>query len=473
MRQYKFFIFLLLVGLLLTTACEDYLDINENPNTATEAPINGLLANASSQTALNYYRVGNFTSYFVQYLASPNEGSNSDTYIESDYSGTWGNLYGAMTDLYDLQQFGLEKNAFQHVAVAKVLTAMNLGLLVDAWGAVPYSDAFTGETITPTYDSAEDIYDAIFELLAAAETDFDNPANEVNIDGDSDFVHGGDIEAWKLTIEALRARYLNHLSQTGNYDANAVLSAVSQSYQSNANDAEVTKFEIRNPWGQAALNNENLLLDGWLSDQFVDATNGTTFGVVDPRLMLLATLTEDSTFVGTPNGSGRVGDGTAAIESYLSTSGALSSDNSPLQLITYAEIKLIEAEAALRSNQTDRALMAFQEGIRASITKLFSLQGEDGSEAADTYLAEAYPDLTAGDLTLADVFREKYVALFLNPETWVDARRFDYQYEGFELPDNAALNTFILRVQYPDTELIRNTENTPAATLLDPLFWDK
>lgn len=473
MKQYKYSILLLVIGLLMTTACEDYLDINENPNTATEAPLDGLLANASSQTALNQFRVSNFTSYFVQYLASPNEGSNSDTYIESDYSGTWGNIYGVLTDLYDLQQFGAEKDAFHHIAVAKVLTAMNLGLLADSWGSVPFSDAFTGENITPSYDSAEAIYDAIFRLLMEAESDFDNSANAVVLDSDSDFIHAGDIEAWKLTIEAFRARYLNHLSQTSDYDANAVLSAVSQSYQSSADNAAVTKFEVRNPWAQVALDNENLLLDGWLSDQFVDATNGTTFGVVDPRLALLATPTEDGNFVGTPNGSGRAGDGTAAIESYLSTSGALSSDDSPLEIITYSELKFIEAEAALRSNQNDRALTAFQEGIRASITKLFSLQGEDGTEAADNYIAEAYPDLEADDLTLADVFREKYVALFLNPETWVDARRFDYQYEDFELPANPALGTFILRVQYPDTELIRNTENTPNVTLTDALFWDQ
>lgn len=473
MNQHKLTYFFLLFALLGSMGCEEYLDVNENPNTAIVAPLDGLLANASSQTGLNQYRVGTFTSYFVQYLASPNEGSNSDTYIESDYSGTWGSIYDAMTDLYDLQVFSAERNAYHHIGVAKVMTVMNLGLLADTWGAVPFSDAFTGETITPAFDSDEVIYNTIFRLLDEAEDDLSNPANEVNIDADSDFIHAGDLDSWAKTISALRARYLNHLSGTGNYDAGSVLSAVEGAYTSVDEDASLTKFQVRNPWAQQAVNNENLLLAGWLSEQFVDALNGTTFGVTDPRLALLATPTVDGDYVGTVNGAGRAGDGTEAVESYLSTEGALSSTNSPLEIITYAELKFIEAEAALRSGQNARALTAFETGVTASIEKMFSLLGQDGSSAAADYLQAAYPDLDAGDLTLDLIFREKYAALFLNPETWVDARRFDYKYTDFTLPENAALSEFIRRVQYPETELIRNTENTPSVTLTDRIFWNR
>lgn len=463
----------LLLALLLSAGCEEYLDVNDNPNTAIEAPLDGLLAYGSAQTGLNQFRVGSFTGFFVQYLASPNEGSNSDTYIESDYSGTWGSIYNTLTDLYDLQLFGAERNAYHHIAASKVMTAINLGLLADTWGAVPFSDAFTGENITPAYDSDEAIYNTIFRLLDEAEDDFSNPANEVNLDADSDFIHAGDLDAWDKTIDALRARYLNHLTETGNYDPAAVLNAVNGAYASSGDDAELSRFQVRNPWADVAVDNENLLLGGWLSEQFVDALNGNTFGVVDPRLALVATATDNGDYVGTVNGAGRMGDGTEAVESYLSTDGALSSTNSPLEIITYAELKFIEAEAALRSNQNDQALMAFEAGVRADIEKLFALQGMDGTAAANTYLAEAYPGLTAGSLDLATIFREKYAALFLNPETWVDARRHNYQYQDFSLPENAALSEFIRRVQYPETELIRNTENTPTVTLTDRIFWNR
>ncbi len=40
----------------------------------------------------------------------------------------------------------------------------------------------------------------------------------------------------------------------------------------------------------------------------------------------------------------------------------------------------------------------------------------------------------AAALTRELIFREKYVATYLNPEAWNDARRFDYQYKDFTLP---------------------------------------
>jgi hypothetical protein len=467
-KQHIWSSLLVLVTLLSFTACEDYLDINENPNTATEAPLDGLLANTSYQTSLNVFRVGSFTSFFVQYLASPNAGANNDTYVEADYSGTWGNLYGALTDLYDLQQFAVEKSAYQHIGVAKVMTAINLGLLVDCWNDIPFSDAFTGETVTPKYDSGSGVYDDIFRLLTEAENDFANPDNAVALDADSDFIHGGDLAAWRKTIAALRARYLLHTGAA----ASDILMAVDSAYTSSAEDAVLATFQNRSPWGQVALDNENLFLGGWLSEQYADALNGTTFGVVDPRLALLVTPTDEGTYVGTANGVGRTGDGTAAIESYLSTSGALSSEGSPVQIITYPEVKFIEAEAALASDPA-RALAAFQEGIRASIVHIHELAGaEGGVAAADDYLNAAYPGLTADNLDMDLIFKEKYAALFLHPETWVDARRHDYNYQDFTLPEGANLSEFIRRVQYPDSELTRNRGNVPSVTLTDRIFWD-
>ncbi|NJK84138.1 MAG: SusD/RagB family nutrient-binding outer membrane lipoprotein [Saprospiraceae bacterium] len=95
-------------------------------------------------------------------------------------------------------------------------------------------------------------------------------------------------------------------------------------------------------------------------------------------------------------------------------------------------------------------------------------------EAAQAYLDAAYPSLTAATLTKDLVMKEKYVAMFLHPEAWVDARRFDYQYKDFTLPANAELNEFIRRVQYPTVEITRNRQNVPIInSLAERLFWDK
>ncbi|MOA39432.1 hypothetical protein D3C78_1612140 [compost metagenome] len=65
--------------------------------------------------------------------------------------------------------------------------------------------------------------------------------------------------------------------------------------------------------------------------------------------------------------------------------------------------------------------------------------------------------------------------MFLNPEAWVDARRYDYNYTNFTLPlnVNTNINGFIRRVAYPSSEIATNAKNMPQVKLDDRLFWDK
>jgi hypothetical protein len=72
--------------------------------------------------------------------------------------------------------------------------------------------------------------------------------------------------------------------------------------------------------------------------------------------------------------------------------------------------------------------------------------------------------------------KEKWVAMFLHPETWNDARRFDYGYKDMTLPENLnpELNgNYIRRLAYPDSEVSRNGNNVPNVTLLDRIWWDQ
>src|SRR5687768_12296868 len=85
-------------------SCKKFLDVNKNPNAPTQPPINGLLTRVTQSTALNVFRVSNITSYYVQYLASPNQASPTDIYEPIDASGTWTFLYDNMTDIYDLEK---------------------------------------------------------------------------------------------------------------------------------------------------------------------------------------------------------------------------------------------------------------------------------------------------------------------------------------------------------------------------------
>ncbi len=462
---------LLLGSLALSfTACEKYLDKLDNPNLVTDPPINGLMAKVTLETGLNSYRMGDVVSYYTQYLASNTQGSDADIYNEVDYSGTWTNFYNCMMNIKQMSDLAAEKGATYHIGIGKILMAYNLNMLINSFGDVPYTEALQGpELLIPTFDSQEALHDSTLQLLDEGIAELNKTGATLNVDPQSDVIHNGDIGAWIKTANALKARFLNQLSKTASYSATNVLNALNNAYDNNGDDATLTAFNGRSPWNQVAYNNTVLLLNGWLSTQVVDAMNGTTYGLFDPRLPLVATITKYGDYRGTPNGAGRIGTGTDDEESYLSVDGFYSKGNAPVQLVTYAELKFIEAEAAFRNNDKARAYQAYIDGIKANMAKVGVAAGDES-----TYVNNPSVSVGEANISLDLIFKEKYVATFLNPETWVDARRYDYKYKDFGLPLNAALPTFIRRLAYPSKEVSRNGPNVPPVTGLDErLFWDE
>jgi len=339
----------------------------------------------------------------------------------------------------------------------------------DLWGNGPYSEAFTTTVLTPPYDDAKTLYEKSLSLLDEGIALLQQGNSAVNLDESLDFIHHGNTDAWIRTAYALKARMINSAGKTAEYNADNVLTALASGYTSNDDDAAVTEFDIRNPWAQEAVNNSKLLLDGWLSEHFINTMNGTIYGLADPRLPLITDSTKYGDYRGTRNGRGRVGSGVNFDECYLSLTGFYSSTNSPLFIINYAECKFIEAETYLRKSDNVNAYAAYLEGITANMDKI----GVDAADR-DAYINDVSVSVGSANMTLDLVMKEKYKALFLSPETWNDARRYDYQYKDFLLPLNVVTSTFVRRLVYPSIETSRNGANTPDITdVTEKLWWDQ
>ncbi|MBD2756886.1 SusD/RagB family nutrient-binding outer membrane lipoprotein [Spirosoma validum] len=467
------YIALTMIALLVgASGCkEDYFNMASNPNLISNPPLNSLLSTTTQKTAYSSQRVANTTSYFVQYLANPGAGGQTDTYQITDYTGTWDYIYFAMADLRDMKLKAQEQGATDYVGVADVMLAYHINLIADTFGSGPFSNAFTGTTLTPTYDSEETLYTTALGLLNESLTELAKTDSKIKLAAANDLIHKGSNTAWIKTANALKARMLNKVSKKSTYKPADVLDAVSKSYAANADDAQMASYQLRSPWATVARNNAQLVLDGWLSNQLVNQLNGTTYGIIDPRIEKITDKTVNGTYVGTRNGQGNVGgNNTVKDEVYISLNSPWSGDASPLFIATYAEMKFVEAEAAFRAGDKARAYTAYLAGIRANMDK-FGV----ATAARDTYVNDKSVSVGADALTLDLIFKEKYVATYLNPEAWNDARRFDYKYKGFTLPLNAALGTaFIRRVAYPNAEISKNGKNVPADVVLStPLWWDK
>jgi Starch-binding associating with outer membrane len=470
--KYKFLSILICAGFIGLQGCKkDYFDLNDNPNQVTTPSLSSLLSTATHKTGINNYNVGSITSTYVQYLANPSAAAASDIYQEIDYTGTWDALYYAMADITDLKNLAIQQGTSEYLGVANVLLSYHLGLVTDMWGDAPFSDAFHTNTLTPKYDLQQELYKTGNVLLDSAIAQLARTDATIKLSTTSDLIHAGVRASWLRTAYALKARMLNKVSKTGTYNAAAVLTALDNAYTSNAHDAGMAAFQLRNPWATVARNNASLTLGGWLSEQFIDHLNGTTYGLFDPRIRKITDPNATPTngiWIGTVNGAGNrpPGNNTVKDENYIAISSPWTGDVAPILIVTFAELKFIEAEAALATNPV-RAYTAYLAGINANMDKL---QVPAGAERT-AYLAAA--SVGSASLTKALIFREKYVATYLNPEAWNDARRFNYAYKDFTLPQNAVLSTFIRRLAYPSGERSKNGLNIPnIGTLADKLWWD-
>jgi hypothetical protein len=454
---------------MVFSSCQKYLDINENPNAATEPPIAGLLAHGTNASAITTFDVSNITSYYVQYLASPSQGSDLDTYNAIDPSTEWTYIYDVLTDMHQMRKLAISKNLGAYVGVADILTAYNLHLSLNLWGDLPYSEAFQGATnFTPKLDDQKALYDTCIALLDMGISILSDASVDGQLSASSDFIHGGDNAAWVKTAYLIKARLLTEITKTNGYDPAAVLEALSKSYTSNGDDAQVTLFDGSSPWAQVAINNANLNLDGWLSSYFINSTDGSLYGYFDSRLPAITDKTQFGDYRGTKNGAGRIGSGTDQEECYLSEDKWYSTPGTPLLIATYPEAKFMESEAQFRAGDKQKAYDAYLEGITAHMEKLGL-----PDTAITRYTTLPAVAVGATNITEALIMKEKYIACFLLPVTWDDMRRYDYAYAGFTLPTDSHLTEFIRRIDYPSVEISTNGKNIPNVELTDHLWWDQ
>jgi hypothetical protein len=468
-KRNKYLCILLSCGLLMQSCSKDYFDLNDNPNQVTTPSLASLLSTVTHKTGINSYNVASITNNYVQYTANPSAAAASDIYQEVDQTGTWDALYFTMADITDMKTLAIEQGSSEYLGVANVLLSYNLALVNDLWGDAPFKEAFLPSDFTPAYDNQEELYRTSVTLLDSAITQLGRTDATIKLQSAKDLIHGGARAKWLQTAYALKARLLIKVSKTPAYSPASVLTAVSNSYKSNADDAGMAAFFTRNPWAQVAVNNAGNTLGGWLSEQFIDHLNGTTYGIFDPRLPKISRPTVNNVFIGTINGAGNrlPGNNTVKDENYIDSTSPYSGTFSPLFLITYAETKFIEAEAALATDPA-RAYTAYLAGINANMDKLQVPAGVQKT----AYITAA--SVGQGALTRALILKEKYVATYLNPEAWNDARRFDYGYKDFTLPQNAVLPSFIRRLSYPTGERSKNGQNVPSiGSQADRLWWDK
>lgn len=454
MSKIKIFQIALFLGLMgFMTSCEKYFEgVNDNPNQPVDVPANMLLPSAQGFFAYgNGGDVARYTSIIMQYC----EGYDRQWLVyqryqltETELDNYWRfNMYGGgLKDLYNMIKIAQDNGYPQYEGVGKVLMGYGMMLITDIFGDAPYSAAFQeADDLSPTWDSQEDIYNTIINLLTEAKTNLAAATGPL-APGSDDLVYGGDTDLWTKTANTLLARAYLHLGKVSTANYQNALDALGtegvDSYGSNADDATfpfgVNATEAA-PWFQFNDQRNTIAYLHYQNDTHYVAKQMVSQG--DPRFDVYFDTSTD----------------------YLGA--AYNSPNTPFYFISYMEQKFIEAEAAFQTGDATRAASAHNAGVMASLTR----HNVAGSSAA---FEAAHAQHTSTTITLQEIMEQKYVAMFLDPEAFSDWRR-----TGFPalqaVPFNVTGDIIPRRLPYPQSERLYNSANFQEAAITTRVWWDQ
>src|SRR5690625_918692 len=218
-------IFILVIGLLLiTSACDSFLDVNEDPTSPEDVPEHLLLSGALSSFSFNV--IGNdparITSLWTQQTAFTGIPPSDDNYFvdASTVNNLWNFTYSeVLNNTRALQELAEEHENPVSAGLPTLTRRSAFSILTDHCDELPYPEAFTPRpegTSSPAYGSQEFVYSEGFRLLEDALDDLaaydaDNPAYDELTN--HDLLYGGDLERWEAMIHTLLARFHLRLSE--------------------------------------------------------------------------------------------------------------------------------------------------------------------------------------------------------------------------------------------------------------------
>lgn len=452
----------------LLVACDDATmnSINEDPNSPTEVTISLLLPQVTVSTihGVAGNGAGEYASLFSEHTANVHVNERQPFDVNS---GVWNSVYSTLKDARQIIELGSEggnqEGHYVEVGIAKILYTYALSVGTDLFGSMPHSEALQGSSNrSPAFDDQEEIYSFMQQYLDEAISDLDrgtlgNPEN-------TDLIFMGDTEMWKKTAYALKARLYNRLSNVNpQASAENALAALNNSFASEEEnfifDGYLSGSSNDNPWTEWQKGESGYAI----SETMLEIMNGyTEAGFTDPRAEMWF-LEIEGEFVGAPPGEAQ-SDVSHLTYSSPSMENVLY-DEAPQPILTYDEMKFIEAEAQLRLGNNTEANDAYEEAVRVALNRSGVSQ-----EDIDAYVNQGGVFPGDDNLELEDIIRQKYISfwMFQSLEAYNDMRRTDI----IQVNDPRGLP---LRLAYPSSEISRNP-NTPSdindVTIYEiPVWW--
>ena len=496
----------LVVSMMLFASCDaGFEEINVNPTQADQVDPNFKLTeiqvNISGQRYENWRTNLIYSSVMIQHFATLPGYWAGDKYgyIASYSAAMWDRYYPNISKNIEdlLGQTAEDPEDANLNAITQVVRVIMYHRLTDLYGDVPYSEAGRGfiDAITqPAYDRQSDIYSDMLAKLESAATTL-NPSGRSF--GTGDLMYQGDVDQWRKLSYSLMLRLGMRLVKVDPASAQSWVQKAIAGGAMESND-DIAFVPHNDPSGYRNGNGLVFSADGnpRMSKTFVDwmLTHG------DPRLEVYGVIpVAGAPPIGMPNGKVAGGsDVNHGIENdaswvscdsgavpcgmdvYMQPNPFITGDQDPMFFMTYAEVELLKAEAALRGWYSGSAAAHYENGVRAAMEYLVMYDPNAAIAGADidAYLAaNPYDPANA----MEQINEQIWAATLLNEyEGYANWRRTGFPtLVPVNYPGNVTGGTIPRRLRYREAEQVANPENYSAAVssqgpdeLTTRVWWD-
>lgn len=468
----KLFIISALIGAMLFTSCESFLDVNTTKDSPITTSVDQVLPVACFYASQICYDHAEYGVYMCQALTTGGK-SQTGSY---PYSQGWEFLgvnrhpmwrrhfYDLGANIYKMNEIAEQKGNRNAILIGRTIMLASTMFTTDAFGDMPRSDVY--QSASPKYDTQAEVYEWMFQEADELVNLYNDPEwincpTNLIINEKMDRIYKGDMDKWELYCKAIRARlWLRKLPNWDNNVANC--NKIIEMVDEVLNDPkwEEPRYnypggvtESNCPWGPFApkINSwesrDNRLASsipttfflhgilGGIDGQFMDKRGFA----LDPRAARIMEQPEKHKTVGMRHLESNIGmDIQYTVADYpdlfaqAGLKNPYTQNNGYIALITTEELMFIKAEAQFWVGDNAGAYATTVAATKFNMERYglneVSIQsGAEGNNLKNWYNRFFNIKLPgAAQFTIADLMQQKYVAMYLQPEQWTDMRRYNY-----------------------------------------------
>lgn len=405
--------------------CKDYFDINYDPNIPASENITTSMIFPGVDAALatsygDFLRItgGYFSEQYAQMFGTSNYLDYSQFTMSATRSSThYTQLYQkVLVNCETIKQKALEANDYGTNLAATAISAFAFQILVDAYGETPYLEAFNSEIMAPAYDDGQVVYNGIIEKLDEAL----GLASEGQQIAKNLLYPSGNSTDWIKFANTVKLKILMRMSNVAN--VNTVLAELIGKDNFITSDAQYAGC-WSNASGQYSPFYSEEFNAGMQKNVVLNAALLATMKTgeyTDPRLAAWFEPNSSGNYIGGISGTNLAATAAAP---YNSASGLCRPRivyNTPVSIISVAEVEFFKSEYYAKNNSMDKAEQCYENAVIAS----FKSAGLSESDAQEYF--KHFPFDASNFEKCIGV--AKWVALsgINNFESWCELRRLGY-----------------------------------------------